>query len=69
MSKRKWLFQPTEVRRAIATVQDTGLEVRRVEIAKDGRIILGTAKPNENDATVNEWSEDLYAKDQAAPVR
>jgi hypothetical protein len=70
VTRRKWKFAPREVGRAIKIAQDAGLQVTKVAIAADGAIIIGTGKPGENDAAVNEneWNE-VYGKDQATPLR
>jgi hypothetical protein len=60
MSRKKWRFAPTEVKRAIRLVKDTGLEINKVEIGADGRIILGTGKPvGDPGQDANPWDEVL----------
>jgi hypothetical protein len=65
MSRHKWKFAPTEVTRAITIAQKAGLHINRIEIGADGRIILGTGKPDEpgelngNGSATNPWDEVL----------
>jgi hypothetical protein len=60
MSRHKWKFAPTEVRRAITIAQEAGLQINRVEIGADGRIVLGTGKPDESNGNgTNPWDEVL----------
>jgi hypothetical protein len=60
MSKAKWRFAPSEVRRAITTVRDAGLTISSVKIGADSSIIIGTAdQTNKNGTTIsNEWDEE-----------
>jgi hypothetical protein len=44
-----------------------GIEVARYEIEPNGKIVVVTGKPGEQDSTINEW-DDLYGKDKA-PTR
>jgi hypothetical protein len=58
MPRRCCTFRETDVKRAVRAVRAAGLGVARVEIEKDGRIILVTGKPPEaQDANGerNEW--------------
>jgi hypothetical protein len=59
MSKSPWGWRPTVVRRLINVVQAAGLQVERIEMAPDGRLIVVPrdattidAQPTENR---NEW--------------
>jgi hypothetical protein len=58
MSRKKWRFAPTEVKRVIRLAKDMGLEINKVEIGADGRIILGTGSKPDADPT-NPWDEVL----------
>ena len=40
MSKSPWGWRPTVVRRLINVVQAAGLQVERIEMAPDGRLIV-----------------------------
>jgi hypothetical protein len=55
MSKGKQTFRRTDLKRAIAAVRDLGLTLDRVEVDKDGKIILVPRKLN--DGVGNEWDE------------
>jgi hypothetical protein len=44
VSRRPSAFRQRDVTRAVKAVQAAGVEVSKVEIAVDGRIIIGTAK-------------------------
>jgi hypothetical protein len=60
MSRKKWKFAPAEVKRAIRLVKDSGLQISKVEIGADGRIIVGTGKPDVGAPdTNNPWDEVL----------
>jgi hypothetical protein len=60
MSKRAWAWRPTVVRRLINVVQSSGLQVGRIEMSPDGRLVVIPkdatvidAQPTERS---NEWS-------------
>jgi hypothetical protein len=40
VSSRNWLFKPTEIRRAIKSIQSTGLEISQVEVGRGGQIVI-----------------------------
>ena len=56
-------FRQRDVTQAIVGVQRAGLDVRRVEIDKQGKIVIhtGTAPPDDAGKTteVNEWDERM----------
>ena len=63
MPKGKQIFRETDLRRAIRTFQKLGLPVARVEIDRDGKIvvIVGECKSrDEGMATANPWDEVLH---------
>jgi hypothetical protein len=45
MSRRPCTFRETDVKRAVKAVRAAGVEVARVEIGKDGGIIVFPGKP------------------------
>ena len=59
MSRRPPKFSQTDVTRALRGARAAGVQMARVEIDKDGRIILMVAKPTEHSDNVggelNEW--------------
>ena len=64
MSRKKWRFAPTEVKRAITLVQQTGLPISEVSIEADGAIKIRTT---EGTATVNQtnpWDDVLHAENE-----
>ncbi len=59
MSKGRWNIRPTVVRRTIEIMKSAGLQVERLEVAPDGRLIITPrpetiidAQPTDNR---NEW--------------
>ncbi len=65
MSRKKWRFAPTEVRRAISLVQEAGLPVREIEITADGAIRIHT----DSGATTANAEEWAIHDDASAPAR
>lgn len=60
MSSRPSTFRETDVKRAVKAVRAAGVEIARVEIEKDGRIIVVPGKPTESqdaNAERNEWDD------------
>lgn len=64
MSRGPQTFRQRDVAAAIKAAKAAGCEVERVEITKDGKIVLVTkgalevpAKAGGSDPTVNEWDE------------
>ena len=51
MSTGRWHFTPKEIKRAVRTIQEMGLNVRTVELAKDGaiRVNVGEADKRGDD--------------------
>jgi hypothetical protein len=46
MSRGVQIFRQTDVRKAAIAVRDAGLEVRRVEIDRAGKIVIVTGAPS-----------------------
>lgn len=71
MSRTPATFKASDLTRAVKAARAGGLEVNRVEITKDGRIVLMQAPANDDvpgrspvDSTLrNEW--DDYLNEQA----
>jgi hypothetical protein len=62
MSRGVCTFRQRDVAAAIKAARDAGVEVARVEIDKNGRIVLVTGKPNDAEPEANqegthEWDE------------
>jgi hypothetical protein len=55
MSRAPSTFRQQDVTRAVKAVRCAGVDIVRVEIAKDGRIIIVTAADTEPNAEANEW--------------
>jgi len=66
MSKRPLTFKETDLRRAIRTSQKAGLSIGRVEIDRDGKIVLVTGEAKSTDenrmTNGNPWDEVLYER-------
>ena len=52
---RAQVFRQTDVAKAIRATVSTGLSVQRVEIDRDGRIVVVIGKPDVDAANDNEW--------------
>jgi hypothetical protein len=60
LMRRPCKFKKTEVTRLTEAVIAAGLEIARVEVAKDGSIIVVPGKPKEDQGTSgerNEWDD------------
>jgi hypothetical protein len=58
MSRGPRIFKQTDVTRAVKAVVAAGVEVARVEVEKDGRIVVIAGKPESNRGESrggNEW--------------
>jgi len=44
MSSRNWLFKPAEIRRAIRSIQSTGLQGSQVEVGRQGQIVINVVQ-------------------------
>ena len=47
-------------------MRESGVEIARVEVDKNGKIIVIAGKPVGGEATTNEWDEMIYGKDKTA---
>lgn len=56
-------FKKRDVRTALEAVRESGVEIARIEIDKDGKIVIVAGKPvensGENATTKNPWDEVL----------
>lgn len=56
MSRGPATFRQSDLRRAVKALLSAGVEVARVEIDRDGRIVMHTGKPQDQvTAETNEW--------------
>jgi hypothetical protein len=51
------------VKRAVKGARDAGLEIDRVEVSRDGKIVIIARKPGEARNDRNEWDEK-YGEDR-----
>ncbi len=59
-------FKKRDVRAAVEAAREAGLEVTRIEVDKDGKIVIIAGKPAENgQGEGNEWDE-VYGENQVA---
>jgi hypothetical protein len=58
MARGACTFKQQDVTRALRATVAAGIEVRRVEIDKDGKIVLVTGKPAAPERSVQEGSND-----------
>lgn len=68
MAKRNLLFKETEVKRAVRSVRNAGLEVDRVLIDRQGNIAViakSSELPSAPLSCKNEWDELLNGKPAA----
>jgi hypothetical protein len=65
MSRGTLTFKKTDVTRATKAVLAAGLNVARVEIAKNGSIVVVSGKPSDTSSdAVNPWDEVIDAAEQ-----
>ena len=55
MTRAPSTFRQQDVTRAIRAAIAAGVDIARIEVAKDGRIIIVTAADSEPKAEANEW--------------
>jgi hypothetical protein len=55
MSRGRVNFKETDLARALRGTARAGLRPERVEIDRDGRIVVFVGKPEEQDTESNEW--------------
>ena len=60
MARGSCTFKQRDVRAAVKAVRAAGVEVARVEIDKDGKIVVVPGKPaSEGNTSTNPWDEVL----------
>ena len=62
MSRGQQTFRQSDVTRALRAIVKAGIAVRRVEIERNGKIVLVAATPRDGDGDKpeeNEWDEVL----------
>jgi hypothetical protein len=58
MARGAWTFKPRDVTRAVKAVVAAGMQVRRVELDSQGRIVVVTeATPPEVKSALDMWRE------------
>jgi hypothetical protein len=64
MSKGPLTFKQTDLLRAVKAFQKLGLPIAGAEIHRDGKIVVMTGKPVNEDAmtNANPWDEVLHAR-------
>jgi hypothetical protein len=60
MSRRPCTFKQRDVTKAVKAIVAAGVQIERVEVSKDGKIVIVTAKPRESIVEdgpdyLNEW--------------
>lgn len=55
MSRGAQAFRQTDVTKALKATASAGFSVRRVEIARDGKIVVVIGTPDVDAANDNEW--------------
>ena len=58
VGKSRSSFRQTDVTRAMRAAINAGQSVKRIEIDKDGRIVVVIGKPEDGGSPRNEWDED-----------
>jgi hypothetical protein len=48
MSRRQCTFKQRDVTKAVKAIVAAGVQIERVEVGKDGKIVIVTAKPTES---------------------
>jgi hypothetical protein len=62
--RRPSIFKKTDVTRVARAVLAAGLDVARIEVNKDGKIIVVPGKPDGGAAGQNPWDEVLDAENE-----
>jgi hypothetical protein len=65
MSRRGSSFRQNDVTRALKAVVAAGVDISRVEIDPDGKLIVVTGKPAEPDTESTEQLDEWMKKDNA----
>lgn len=63
MSREPQTFKQRDLAAALRAAAAAGLRVVRIEVGKDGRIILVAGEPSACPGKVNEWDTVLHDKD------
>jgi hypothetical protein len=58
MARAPSTFRQQDVTRAVKAVRVAGVDIVRIEIARDGRIVIVTATPKGGGKEGNEWDRD-----------
>jgi hypothetical protein len=64
--RRRCTFRKADLIRATKAVQAVGLEVARVEVSREGLIVVVPCKLSDNATKPNEWDEVLHGKTSIA---
>ena len=64
MSRGPARFQAADVARAVKGAEAAGKSVARVEVDRDGKIVVVIGKPADHSAEANEWDAEFNGKDQ-----
>jgi hypothetical protein len=69
--RRPSIFKKTDVTRAAKAILAAGIDIARVEISRDGVIVVVPGKPSEaaTTAQTNEWDEVITNDAASAQVR
>jgi hypothetical protein len=66
VARAKCTFQESDVTRAVKAVTKAGVEVARVEIDTNGKIVVVAGKPVDEVTNKNPWDE-IYAANEKRP--
>jgi hypothetical protein len=55
MSRGQQTFKQSDVTKALKAAVNAGMSVKRVEIERNGKIVVITDEPSPSAATTNEW--------------
>jgi hypothetical protein len=70
LSRHPYTFRQSNLTRALKGTRAAGIDVERIEIDKDGKIVIITGKPDEggNGEASNPWDEVLtHVADKERP--
>ncbi len=59
MTRRPAIVTQTEIKAAVKAVVDAGVEVTRVEVDKDGKIVVFAGKPSEPTNDARSWDQAI----------
>jgi len=57
MARIRCTFRQRDVEALVRAVRKSGCEVARVEVDRDGKIVVITGRQHNADETANEWDE------------